>query len=153
VFNYLNFFAGIALLLLGVSSLRRGSERCFGARLRRLLQTATQGRLRAFGAGLLISILTPSSTAVALLSVEAINAGYMGFQQVLALMLGANLGFTITVQLLAFKFYAYYGLFVVPGGRCIYSTGNRRCGGPGCCCLGLVFCCSRFRRFLWRWRR
>src|SRR2546425_941074 len=113
--NILDFLAGIALMLLGIRSLRRGSERVFGARLRRLLQRATHGSVRALGAGLLVSIIMPSSTAVALLSVEAINLGYMTFQQVLALMLGANIGFTITVQLLAFKFYVYNALFIAVG--------------------------------------
>lgn len=113
--SYLNFLAGIALMLLGIRSLRRGSERFFGARFRRLLQAATQNPLRALLAGFGISILTPSSTAVALLAVEAINGGFMNFQQVLAMMLGANIGFTVTVQLLAFKFYVYYPVFLCLG--------------------------------------
>ena len=102
-------------MLLGIRCLRRGSERLFGARLRQLLQAATQSRWRALLAGFCISILTPSSTAVALLAVEAITGGFMTFQQVLAMMLGANIGFTLTVQLLAFKFYVYYGVFLVLG--------------------------------------
>jgi Na+/phosphate symporter len=73
VLNYLNFFAGIALLLLGVSSSRRGSARLVGARLRRLLQTVTQGRRRACRAGLLISILTPNSTTLAQTGREALR--------------------------------------------------------------------------------
>jgi phosphate:Na+ symporter len=115
VLSYFNFLAGIALMLYAIRVLRKGTERLFGARLRRLLQTATKGRVRACLAGLLVSILTPSSTAVALLSVEAINAGYVTFEQTLALMLGANIGFTVTVQLLAFKFYVYYAVFLALG--------------------------------------
>ena len=102
-------------MLLGIRCLRRGSERLFGARLRQLLQAATQNRWRALLAGFCIAILTPSSTAVALLAVEAITGGFMTFQQVLALMLGANIGFTLTVQLLAFKFYIYNAVFLVAG--------------------------------------
>ena len=113
--NNFNFLAGIALMLLGIRCLRRGSERLFGARLRQLLQVATQNRWRALVAGFCISILTPSSTAVALMAVEAITGGFMTFQQVLALMLGANIGFTLTVQLLAFKFYIYHAVFLVLG--------------------------------------
>ena len=113
--NQINFLAGIALMLLGIRSLRRGSERFFGAKLRQLLQSATKSSPRSLVAGFLVSILTPSSTAVALLSVEAINAGYLLLPQVLALMLGANIGFTVTVQLLAFKFYIYNAVFFVLG--------------------------------------
>ena len=113
--SYFNFLAGIALMLFGIRSLRKGTDRVFGAKFRKLVQTATQGRVRAVLAGFLISILAPSSTAMALLSVEAVSAGYAALQQVLALMLGANVGFTITVQLLAFKFYVYNAYFIAIG--------------------------------------
>ncbi len=123
--GYFNFFAGIALMLFGIRSLRKGSDRVFGAKFRKLVHTATQGRLRAMGAGLLISILAPSSTALALLSVEAVNAGYASPEQILALMLSANVGFTITVQLLAFKFYVFNSLFIAIGIP-LYLFGKRQ---------------------------
>ena len=50
----LNFLAGIALMLYGIHTLRRGTERLFGSRLRNLLQTATRSNLRGFGAGFLL---------------------------------------------------------------------------------------------------
>jgi len=126
-------------MLLGIRSLRRGSERLFGAQLRRMLQTATKGSLRCLAAGFLISILTPSSTAVALLSVEAINAGYITFQQVLVLMLGANIGFTVTVQLLAFKFYIYFAPFIVAGTALYLFTRRQTVQGAGQILNGIGF--------------
>ena len=137
--SYLNFLAGIALLLLGIRNLRHGSERLCGAQLRRLLQSATQSRARALAAGFVMAILMPSSTGVALLAVEAINAGYMTFQQVLALMLGANIGFTVTVQLLAFKFYAYYGVFLVAGTPLFVFSRRQTVRGAGQLLLGIGF--------------
>lgn len=137
--DYFNFLAGIALMLYGVFLLRRGSEQLFGNRLRRLLQSATRSNLRGFGAGFMLSILAPSSTAVALLTVEAINAGYVGSQQVLAVMLGANVGFTLTVQLLAFKFYLFNTVFITLG-VAAYIFGKRDVWkGAGQCLLGLGF--------------
>lgn len=135
--SYFNFFAGIALMLYGIRTLRKGTERLFGARLRRLLESATSGRRRAFFAGFVVSILTPSSTAVALLSVEAINAGYVNFQQVLALMLGANVGFTLTVQLLAFKFYIYNSIFIVAGAPLFLFCRRQQWRGAGQLLLGV----------------
>ena len=137
--NYFNFLAGIALMLLGIRSLRGGSERLFGARLRRMLQRATNGRVRSTLAGFAISILTPSSTAVALLSVESINAGYMTLSQVLALMLGANVGFTITVQLLAFKFYAYNAILIALGTPLYLFSRRQNVRGAGQMLLGVGF--------------
>src|SRR2546422_9832146 len=137
--NYFNFLAGIALMLLGIRSLRRGSERFFGARLRRLLQSATQNPLRSLVAGFLISILTPSSTAVALISVEAINAGYLHLPEVLALLLGANIGFTVTVQLLAFKFYIYNAVFLAIGVPAYVFSKRITWRGAGQAVMGIGF--------------
>ena len=137
--SYFNFLAGIALMLYGIRTLRKGSERLFGAKLRRILQDATKGKVRSLLAGFLVSILTPSSTAVALLSVEAINAGYVTSQQVLAVMLGANIGFTVTVQLLAFKFYIYNAIFIAVGVP-LFLFGRRQTPkGAGQALLGIGF--------------
>jgi phosphate:Na+ symporter len=139
VLGYFNFLAGIALMLLGIHSLRRGTERLFGARLRRLLQSATKDSGRSLLAGLLVSIVMPSSTAVALLSMEAINTGYMTFQHVLALMLGANVGFTVTVQLLAFKFYIYNAILIAVGVPLYLFSKRLNVRGAGQAVLGTGF--------------
>ncbi len=136
---YLNFLAGIALMLYGIRTLRKGSDRLFGTRLRRLLQTATKGKFRTLLAGFLLSILTPSSTAVALLSVEAMNAGYVTLPQVLVLMLGAGIGFTVTVQLLAFKFYIYNAVFIVIGAPLFLFERRQALKGIGQALLGIGF--------------
>lgn len=137
--SYFNFLAGIALMLFGIRSLRKGTDRVFGAKFRKLVQTATQGRVRAVLAGFLISILAPSSTAMALLSVEAVSAGYAALQQVLALMLGANVGFTITVQLLAFKFYVYNAYFIAIGVPLYLFNKRQNVLGAGQALFGVGF--------------
>ncbi len=137
--SYFNFLAGIALMLLGIRSLRTGSDRVFGAKFRQLFHSATAGSLRAMTSGFLVSILAPSSTAVALLAVEAINAGYVALQQMLALMLGANIGFTITVQLLAFKFYIYNAIFIAVGAPLYLFSRRQTVRGAGQALLGIGF--------------
>ena len=137
--SYFNFLAGIALMLFGIRSLRTGSDRVFGAKFRQLLRTATKGSTRAMTAGFLVSILAPSSTAVALLAVEAINAGYVALQQMLALMLGANIGFTVTVQLLAFKFYIYNAVFIALGVPLYLFSRRQSVRGAGQAVLGIGF--------------
>jgi phosphate:Na+ symporter len=137
--NFFNFIAGIALMLYGIRTLRKGADRLFGARLRRILQTATRGNVRALLGGFALSILTPSSTAVALLSVEAIGAGYLAFNQVLAMMLGANIGFTITVQLLAFKFYIFYSVLIAVGAPLFLFAKRQATRGAGQLILGIGF--------------
>ena len=137
--SYFNFLAGIALMLLGIRSLRVGSDRAFGAKLRGWLRTATQGNTRAMATGFLVSVSLPSSTGVSLLAVEAIDAGYVSLQHMLALMLGANIGFTVTVQLLAFKFYIYNAIFIAVGVP-LYLFGQRQSTrGTGQVLLGIGF--------------
>ena len=137
--SYCNFIAGIALMLFGIRSLRKGADRVFGAHFRQLFHSATKGLVRAMSAGFLVSILAPSSTAVALLAVEAVNAGYVALKQTLALMLGANVGFTLTVQLLAFKFYIFNSVFLAVGVP-FYLFGRRQnVRGAGQMLLGIGF--------------
>ncbi|MDD2709491.1 MAG: Na/Pi cotransporter family protein [Verrucomicrobiae bacterium] len=137
--SYFHFLAGVALMLYGIRVLRKGSDRLFGSKLRQMIQSATQGRIRAFLTGFVVSILTPSSTAVALLSMEAINAGYVTFQQVLVFMLGANIGFTLTVQLLAFKFFIYNSIFIACGMPLFLFSRQRQIKGLGQFLLGIGF--------------
>ncbi len=134
-----NFLAGIALMLLGIHDLRVGSDRAFGAKLRRWLRTATKGNTRAMATGFLISASLPSSTGVSLLADEAIDAGYVTLGHMLALMLGANIGFTVTVQLLAIKFYIYNALFIAAGAPLYLYSQRQNVRGIGQLLLGVGF--------------
>jgi len=134
-----NFLAGIALMLLGIRNLRVGSDRAFGAKLRRWMRTATKGNTRAMVAGFFVSVLLPSTTAVSLLAVEAIDAGYVTLPHMLALMLGANIGFTVTVQLLAFKFYIFNAIFIVTGAPLYLFNQRQSTRGLGQVLLGIGF--------------
>ncbi|MGD0061337.1 MAG: Na/Pi cotransporter family protein [Verrucomicrobiia bacterium] len=134
-----NFLAGIALMLLGIRNLRVGSDRAFGAKLRRWLRTATKGNMRAMATGFLVSASLPSSTGVSLLAVEAIDAGYVTMEHMLALMLGANIGFTVTVQLLAFKFYIYNAIFIAAGVPLYLFSQRQSTRGIGQVLVGIGF--------------
>ena len=126
-------------MLFGIRSLRVGSDRAFGAKLRQWLRTATKGNTRAMVAGFFVSVLLPSSTAVSLLAVEALDAGYVTLPHMLALMLGANVGFTATVQLLAFKFYIYNAIFLVAGTPFYLFSQRQNIRGVGQVLLGIGF--------------
>jgi phosphate:Na+ symporter len=109
----LNIATGTILILLGMRYVRKGLDRLFGSQLVDWLQQMTQNRYRAFLAGAVAGVMAPSSSAIAMLSVQMLNqtAGRM-----LAVVLGANVGITVSVQLLAFRLQDYSGLFLVLGG-------------------------------------
>jgi len=92
---------GVALLLFGVRYLRKGLDRLFGAQLGLWMRRVGGRKGLAFASGIILGIITPSSTTTSLLAVQTVQAGYMTTRQMLAVMLGANIGLTILVQLVA----------------------------------------------------
>jgi phosphate:Na+ symporter len=99
----LDLMGGVALLLWGLHMVRSGIMRAFGAELRRLLSTALRNRLLALLAGIGVTALLQSSTATALMIASFAARGLVALVPALAIMLGANIGTTLIVQVLSFK--------------------------------------------------
>jgi phosphate:Na+ symporter len=94
---------GVALLLWGLHMVHSGVVRAFGADLRRLLGLALKGRFRAFLAGAFVTALLQSSTATGLMVASFVTSGTLDLAPALAVMLGANVGTTLVVQILSFN--------------------------------------------------
>lgn len=99
---YLNLFGGVLLLLYGIKLVNDGLQNAAGPRIRSLLRSLTSNRLTAVGAGAFITGLIQSSSATSVMLVGFVSAGLMSFRQTLAVILGADIGATLTVQLIAF---------------------------------------------------
>src|SRR6202163_2934371 len=99
----LDLMAGVALLLWGLHMVLSGVLRAFGPDLRRILGKALRNRFTAFGAGLGLTALLQSSTATGLMTTSLAADGVVGLVPALAIMLGANVGTTLIVQLLSFN--------------------------------------------------
>lgn len=99
----LDLMGGVALLLWGLHMVRTGILRAFGADLRYLLSKALKDRFAAFAAGLVLTALLQSSTATALMTSSFAAEGMVGLVPALAIMLGANVGTTLIVQVLSFN--------------------------------------------------
>jgi phosphate:Na+ symporter len=98
----LNLVGGIALLLWGLHMVQSGILRAFGADLRRVLAVALRNRLAALLAGVGATALLQSSTATALMTATFLGDGLVGLVPALAIMLGANIGTTLIVQIFSF---------------------------------------------------
>ena len=105
----------VALLLWGVHMLQSGIQRAFGPQLRRFLGRAIGDRLRAFLAGLGVTGILQSSTATGLMAASFAAGGLVDLVPALAVMLGANVGTTLIVQLLSFDIRRLAALFVLIG--------------------------------------
>ena len=70
---FLNIATGVILVLLGMRYVRKGLDRLFGAQLIDWLQAMTKNRLQAFFAGAVAGVVAPSSSGIAMLSVQMLN--------------------------------------------------------------------------------
>lgn len=98
----LDLVGGVSLLLWGLHMVHSGVVRAFGASIKRLLGTVLKNRINAFLAGLGVTALLQSSTATALMLSSFSASGMVELAPALAVMLGANVGTTLIVQLLSF---------------------------------------------------
>jgi len=93
----------VALLLWGVHMVQTGVQRAFGAKLRRFLSSALRNRIQSFLAGVAVTALLQSSTATGLMVTGFAASGLVELVPALAVMLGANVGTTLIVQVLSFN--------------------------------------------------
>jgi phosphate:Na+ symporter len=118
----LDLMGGVALLLWGLHMVQSGILRAFGPGLRRLLAGALRNRFAAFAAGIGLTALLQSSTATALITSSFTAEGLVSLVPALAIMLGANVGTTLIVQVLSFNIAAIapvlfiFGLVAFRGG-------------------------------------
>jgi phosphate:Na+ symporter len=99
----LDLMGGVALLLWGLHMVQSGILRAFGSDLRRFLARGLKNRFSAFGAGLVLTALLQSSTATGLMTASFAAEGALALVPALAIMLGANVGTTLIVQVLSFN--------------------------------------------------
>jgi len=111
----LDLMGGVALLLWGLHMVLTGVLRAFGPDLRRILGKALYNRFAAFCAGLGLTALLQSSTATGLMTASLAADGTVNLVPALAIMLGANVGTTIIVQLLSFDVVAAAPVLFVIG--------------------------------------
>jgi phosphate:Na+ symporter len=138
---FLNIATGVILVLLGMRYVRKGLDRLFGSQLVDWLQQMTNNRYQAFFGGMVAGAIAPSSSAIAMLSVQMLNQTALTAGRMLAVVLGANVGITVSVQLLAFRLQDYAGVFLLTGGigflflkRAIFRGAGQMLLG-----IGLVF--------------
>jgi phosphate:Na+ symporter len=111
----LDLMGGVALLLWGLHMVHSGILRAFGSDLRRLLAKTLKNRFTAFAAGIGLTALLQSSTATALITSSFAAEGLVDLVPALAIMLGANVGTTLIVQVLSFNIAAVAPVLFIIG--------------------------------------
>jgi phosphate:Na+ symporter len=98
---------GLGLFLYGMRILSDGLQKIAGDRMRRILAALTENRLVGMLIGMTVTALIQSSTATTVMVVSFVNAGLMSLLQAIGVVIGANIGTTVTAQLIAFKVAKY----------------------------------------------
>jgi len=106
---------GVALILFGIRFLRKGLDRLAGECIHRWTATMQKRRSVALLAGLTFGTVAPSSTAQTLFTLQLLHAGRLAGDRLLIFLLGASIGITATVQLIAFHFFDYYAVLLIAG--------------------------------------
>ena len=110
-----SILGGTALLLYGVRLVGEGLQRAAGARLRHVLSTLTGNRFKALLVGAGVTAVLQSSSATTVMLVGFASAGLLSLRQTIGVILGADVGTTVTVQLLAFDLLSLSPLVVFIG--------------------------------------
>jgi phosphate:Na+ symporter len=133
----LDLMGGVALLLWGLHMVHSGFVRAFGADLRRLLGVALQNRFRAFLAGAFVTALLQSSTATGLMAASFVSGGTVDLVPALAVMLGANVGTTLVVQVLSFDITLLTPVLLMTGVIAFKRGGRTRTRDLGRAAIGI----------------
>ena len=133
----LDLAGAVALLLWGAHMIQTGIQRAFGPDLRRVLGMALGNRLKAFGAGLGVTAILQSSTATGLMAASFAAGGLVDLVPALAVMLGANVGTTLIVQLLSFDISRATPVMILVGVIMFRRGGSTRTRDLGRVAIGL----------------
>src|SRR5437867_6161617 len=138
-FVLISLAGGASLLLYGIRLVGEGLQRAAGSRLRHLLSTLAGGRIRGLVVGAGVTALLQSSSATTVMLVGFAGAGLMSLRQTMGVILGADIGTTVTVQLLAFDLLDYSLLIVFVGFLLMAARGQLRYLGRAVFGFGLLF--------------
>ena len=100
IFNVISALGGVGLFLFGMSLMGQYLEKVAGAKLEKLLEKLTSNRVRGFSVGILVTAVIQSSAATTIMALGFVNAGIMKLVQAIPVVFGANIGSTVTGQIL-----------------------------------------------------
>ena len=103
IWEVLSFTGGIGMFLYGMTLMSGGLKQAAGDRLRAILEKVTSNRVAAVFIGILVTMLIQSSSATDMMVIGFVNSGLMTLAQAIGVIMGANIGTTVTAQITAFN--------------------------------------------------
>ena len=115
IFNVFALLGGVGLFLYGMTTMSTGLKNTAGDQLRIILEHATSNRFIAFLVGIAMTVLIQSSSATDMMVIGFVNSGLMSLGQAVGVIMGANIGTTITAQITAFNLSSFAPLILFVG--------------------------------------
>ena len=106
---------GVGLFLFGMTIMSSGLKNAAGEQMRVILENATKNRIVAVIVGLAVTMVIQSSSATDMMVIGFVNSGLMNLTQAIGVIMGANIGTTITAQITAFNLATYAPLILFIG--------------------------------------
>ena len=113
--HIINLVGGLALFLFGINKMSDSLQAVAGSEMRRILKVLINTPLKGVLVGLGVTVLIQSSSATTVMMIGLVNTGIMTLNQAVGVVMGANIGTTITAQLIAFNIGQYAFLFIILG--------------------------------------
>lgn len=115
ILDVFSLLGGVGMFLYGMSLMSSGLRNAAGENLRVILEKATSNRFMAVGVGILVTLMIQSSSATDMMVIGFVNSNLMTLFQAIGVIMGANIGTTITAQLTAFNLSSYAPLILFVG--------------------------------------
>lgn len=115
IYTFFKLLGGVGMFLYGMSIMSTGLRNACGDNIRVILEGATKNKIRAVGIGILVTMLIQSSSATDVMVIGFVNSGFMNLGQAIGVIMGANIGTTITAQITAFDLGKYAPLILFVG--------------------------------------
>lgn len=143
---FIQILCGLALLLYGIRLLSNGTEKLAGEQIQRWLDRVTSNRFKSAGFGAFATAMIHSSGLLMVTMIGLINANLMSVQQAIGVMLGQEIGTTLTAQIVAFDIGKINLLFIVAGVFILEFVDRHewKKWGEICLGIGLVFTAMGF---------
>ena len=114
-FVLMGLIGGLVLFLYGMEKMSEGLKKSAGKGMRNILSALTNNRIIGLAVGAFVTMVIQSSSATTVMLVSFAQAQLLTFGQTLSVILGANIGTTVTAQLIAFKLTDYAFLMIIIG--------------------------------------
>ena len=123
---FTGIFGGLGLFLYGMKLMSDGLENIAGEKLESILEKITSNKIMGVLVGTIVTAIIQSSSAITVMVVSFVNAGLMTLGQATGVILGSNIGTTITAQMVSLKLEVIAPIFIGIGAIVIVVTKNKR---------------------------